>query len=318
MSAAPPTLPVTVAICTYNRAAWLRQTLDGLMRQDYPAELLEILVIDNNSTDSTAELVAGYRDARHPPRHILETRQGANFARNRAIAEARSEIIVFGDDDILVESDWLRELVRPFASDPAGRIGAVAGEVIPVFPQGCPPWVARFHGPQALRADTGPTPPGPTPMSANLAFRRKTFFELGMFDTTVGRKGGVIFSGDENLVIHRLRRAGYEVWFSCEARAQHQMPAGRTTVRYMLRHAFDSARSRVVGRVNLDRLEGRSSAAYLWSRLPANLAKAVGFALLALFWGILFQRGNALTALVRAWRSCGYLYQIPRSLLGKL
>jgi hypothetical protein len=155
-------------------------------------------------------------------------------------------------------------------------------------------------------------------MSANLAFRRKTFLELGMFDTTVGRKGGVIFSGDENLVIHRLRQAGYEVWFSCEARVRHQMPAGRTTLRYMLRHAFDSARSRVVGRVNLDRLEGRSSTGYLWSRLPANLAKAVGFALLALFWTILFQKGNALTALVRAWRSCGYLYQIPRSLVGRV
>jgi len=316
MSADLSPLRVTVAICTYNRAAWLRQTLDGVTRQDYPPELLEVLVIDNNSTDGTADLVASYRGARHPPRHVLETRQGANFARNRAIAEARGDVIVFGDDDILVESDWLRHLVRPFANDAAGRIGAVAGEVIPVFPQGCPPWVGRFHGPQALRTDTGPTPPGPTPMSANLAFRRKIFSELGMFDTSVGRQGGLIFSGDENLVIHRLRRAGYEVWFSPEARVRHQMPAGRTTLRYMLRHAFDSARSRVVGRVNLDRLEGRSSGGYLWSRLPANFAKAIGFAVLALLWIILFQKGNALTALVRTWRSCGYLYQIPRSLLG--
>jgi len=318
MSQPEPTLTVTVAIPTYRRAGMLRQTLEGLVRQDYPADRLEILIIDNNSPDNTREVVASFATAPHAPRHVLETKQGANHARNRAIAEARGEIIVFGDDDILIEPNWVREIVAPFANNPPGRVGAVGGEVIPVFPDGCPDWVAGFHGPQALRPDAGPLRPGQVPMSASLAFLKRTFPELGYFDTELGRKGGVVFGGDENLAIKRLLKGGYEVWFAPAARAQHQMPGSRTTFAYVRKHAFDSARSRVVGRVRDDRDEGRSSTGYLLSRLVGNVFKAPAFAVLGLLAFVVFQVGAAKKSLVRAWRSCGYIYQITRSLAGKI
>lgn len=311
-------LTVTIAIPTYRRAALLRQTLEGLVRQDYPPEQLEILIIDNNSPDETRAVVEAFSGARHVPRYLLETQQGANFARNRAIAEARGEVIVFGDDDILIGPEWVREIVRPFAENPPGRVGAVGGEVIPVFPEGCPPWVAGFHGPQAFRADAGPLRAGQVPMSASLAFLRRTFGELGGFDTTVGRKGSVIFGGDENLAIRRLLQAGYEVWFAPAARAQHQMPASRTTLRYVRKHAFDSARSRVVGRLREDRETGRSSAGYLVSRWMGNVLKAAGFAGLAALSFVVLRPDAGRQNLVRAWRSCGYLYQIARSATGRV
>jgi len=318
MSQTQPTLAVTVAIPTYKRAGMLRQTLEGLVRQDYPRELLEILIIDNNSPDDTRGVVASFAAAPLAPRHVLETQQGANHARNRAIREARGEIIIFGDDDILIEPNWVREMVRPFQDNPPGRVGAVGGEVIPIFPDGCPAWVAGFHGPQALRPDAGPLRPGQVPMSASLAFLRKTFPELGYFDTELGRKGGVVFGGDENLAIKRLLKGGYEVWFAPAARALHQMPASRTTLAYVRKHAFDSARSRVVGRVRDDRDEGRSSTGYLLSRLAGNVFKAPAFALLGVLAFVVFRPGAAKKSLVRAWRSCGYLYQISRSLAGKI
>lgn len=313
-----PTLGVTVAIPTYKRAGMLRQTLEGLVRQDYPPELLEILIIDNNSPDDTRAVVESFNAGPHRPRYILETNQGANHARNRAIREARHDIVLFGDDDILIEPDWVREIARPWQENPALRLGAVAGEVIPIFPDGCPPWVAGFHGPQALRPDAGPLRPGQVPMSASLAFRRGTFAELGYFDTELGRKGGVVFGGDENLAIKRLLKGGYEVWFAPAARALHQMPASRTTFRYVRKHAFDSARSRVVGRVRDDRDEGRGSTGYLLSRLAGNVVKAPAFLLLGLLNFLVFRSGAAKKALVRSWRSCGYLYQIARSLGGKI
>jgi glycosyltransferase involved in cell wall biosynthesis len=314
----PPLPSVTVAIPTYHRARLLTQTLEGLTRQDYPPELLEILVLDNNSPDNTREAVAAFQHAPRPPRHILETSQGANFARNRAIREARGTIIIFGDDDIVIEPGWVREMIRPFVENPGRRIGAVGGEVIPVFPDGCPAWVAGFHGPQALRPDAGPLRPGQVLMSASLAFLRGTFAELGFFDTELGRKGGVVFGGDENLALKRLHQGGYEVWFAPAARALHQMPASRTTFRYVKQHAFDSARSRVVGRVRDDHDEGRSSTGYLLSRFVGNILKAAGFALIAALNALVFRPGTMKTFLVRAWRACGYLYQIPRSLAGKV
>ena len=109
----PPAPKVTVAIPTYNRAAFLRQTLAGIAAQRFPREAFEVLVIDNNSTDETRAVVAEFAGERPAPRHLLETKQALDFARNRAVAEARGEIIVFGDDDILVETDWLAQMTAP-------------------------------------------------------------------------------------------------------------------------------------------------------------------------------------------------------------
>ena len=304
---------ITVAIPTYNRAEFLRQTLVGLTAQQFPREHFEILVIDNNSSDATRAVVESFASSVPVPCHILETKQGLDHARNRAIAEARGEIIVFGDDDILVQPDWLAQIAVPLLADQPRRIGAVGGEVIPVFPDGLPEWVAEWHAPLSFRNDTGPLESRHSPMGANLAFPKWVFEQIGPFHTALDRAAGNYFSGGDSEMIRRVRAAGLEVWFSPAAAVKHQIPASRTTFRYASRHAFDSARSRVI-----DRAGQPGAAGYFAGRFAANLLKALGFALLALANAILTRTGAAKKALVRAWRSCGYLYQIPRSLVGNI
>ncbi|HUR59689.1 MAG TPA: glycosyltransferase [Opitutaceae bacterium] len=313
MPAEPPPPKITVAIPTYNRADFLRQTLAGIAAQQFPRDHFEVLVIDNNSTDHTRAVVAEFAHARPAPRHIVEAQQGLDYARNRAIAEARGEVIVFGDDDILVAPDWLAQMTVPILADQLERIGAVGGEVIPVFPDGLPDWVREWHAPLAFRPDLGPLDSKHSPMGANLAFPKWVFARLGHFHTALDRAAGNYFSGGDSEMIRRVRAAGLQVWFSPRAAVKHQMPASRTTFRYARRHAFDSARSRVI-----DRAGQPGAAGYLLGRFFANMAKAIGYALAALLNAIVFRSGGAKKALVRAWRSCGYLYQIPRSLLGQV
>ena len=308
----PSSLKVTVAIATYNRADFLRQTLAGIVAQQFPRDHFEVLVIDNDSSDHTHAVVNEFASAHPAPRYIYEPQRGLSYARNRAIAEARGEFIVFGDDDILVAPDWLAQLTVPLLADSAERIGAVGGEVIPVFPDGVPGWIAGWHAPLAYRADAGPLDSRHSPMGANLAFRRAVLVRLGAFDPALGRTGKNFFGGDETEMIRRIRAAGLEVWFAPAAAVQHQMPASRTTFRYAARHAFDSARSRVI-----DRAGETGAGGYFASRLVVNFLKALGFAALALLYALSFQNDVAKKALVRAWRSCGYLYQISRSLVGK-
>jgi glycosyltransferase involved in cell wall biosynthesis len=303
---------ITVAIPTYNRAGLLRQTLAGVTRQDYPAGQYEVLVIDNNSRDTTREVVASFAAARPAPRHVREIRQGLDHARNRALAEARGDIIVFADDDILVESGWLRELTAPLFGDAARRIGAVGGEVIPVFPDGLPRWLEGAHTPLAFRTDAGPLAPSQTLMGANLAFPRWVWEQHGAFSTELDRAGKALYSGGDSEMIQRLRTAGLEIWFVPGAKVLHQMPASRLTFRYASRHAFDSARSRVVDRVSQGRAAG-----YLATRFLGNALKAPGFAALALLSLVVLRPGDAKKAFVRAWRACGYLCQILRSGVGK-
>lgn len=307
-------IKITVAIPTYNRASFLRQTLAGIGAQQFPRDHFEVLVIDNNSTDETRAVVGEFASAQPAPRYILETKQGLDYGRNRAIAEARGEIVVFGDDDILVEPDWLAQIAVPLLADGAARrIGAVGGEVIPVFPHGLPDWVREWHAPLAFRPDAGPLPAKHCPMGANMAFPKWVFDELGLFHTALDRAAGNYFSGGDSEMIRRVRAAGYEVWFAPGAAVQHQMPANRTTFRYASRHAFDSARSRVI-----DRAGQPGAAGYLVGRFFANIGKAAGYGLTAAANGIVFRTGPSKKALVRAWRSCGYIYQTVRSALGRV
>ena len=146
-----------------------------------------------------------------------------------------------------------------------------------------------------------------------MAFPRWVFDKVGLFHTALDRAAGNYFSGGDTEMIRRIRAAGYEVWFAPEASVHHQMPANRTTFRYATRHAFDSARSRVIDRAGQPGANG-----YLIGRFFANIAKVVGFTVLALLNGLILRGGAVKKALVRAWRSCGYLYQIPRSLVGKM
>lgn len=316
-----PTLKVTVAIPTYNRADFLRQTLAGIAAQDFPRDQFEVLVIDNNSRDHTRAVVAEFAGTSPAPRYILETQQGLDYGRNRAIAEARGEIIVFGDDDILVRPDWLAQITAPFFTDvkskgehgAPGAVGAVGGEVIPVFPDGLPDWVREWHAPLAFRADAGPLEARHSPMGANLAFPKWVFEKLGLFHTALDRAAGNYFSGGDSEMVRRVREGGFAVWFAPGAAVQHQMPASRTTFKYASRHAFDSARSRVIDRAGQPGAKG-----YLAGRFVGNVFKALGFGVLALLNALVLRTGAAKKATVRAWRSCGYLYQIPRSLVGKI
>ena len=187
-------LRTTVAVITYNRSRFLKETLVDLVRQDYPAGHWEILVIDNNSTDDTAAVVAAFASRDPAPRHVIETEQGLDHGRNRAIAEAKGELLVLIDDDVLMEPDWLNSLTAPFSPQDSDRIGVVGGEVIPVFPDGLPDWLQGAHRPLGFRADPGPLPPGQSPMGANFAFPRALFARLGNFNTTLDQLESALIS----------------------------------------------------------------------------------------------------------------------------
>src|SRR4051794_35896246 len=98
---------VTVAICTWNRAGLLDQTLSEMGRLRIPSGLeWELIVVNNNCTDPTDEVIARHT-GRLPIRRVSEPRPGQSNARNAAVRVARGDYIVWTDDDVLVDPLWL-------------------------------------------------------------------------------------------------------------------------------------------------------------------------------------------------------------------
>ncbi len=108
--ASMPTVSVIVPV--YNSEKYVRQCIEGLLEQTYPASAYEVVLVDNNSTDRSREIIGGYP----PIRLILEPKQGSYAARNHGVRVSNGAVLVFTDSDCVPSSCWLVELMKPFVS----------------------------------------------------------------------------------------------------------------------------------------------------------------------------------------------------------
>lgn len=167
---------VTVAICTWNRADLLRQTLEQMEHLAVPpGTTWELLVVNNRSTDATDQVIAAF-EQRLPVRRVYEAEPGLSNARNAAIREAGEEYIIWTDDDVLVSADWLQEYVHAFRQWPQASV--FGGRIDPWFIGNPPAWLPRVFS-QVRNAfatlDLGDEPQPLSrnrfPFGANMAFR---------------------------------------------------------------------------------------------------------------------------------------------------
>jgi glycosyltransferase involved in cell wall biosynthesis len=168
---------VTIIVPVRDGERTLRDCLASLLASDYPAERREIVVVDNDSKDRTAEIIREF-----PVRSAWEARRGASAARNRGIELSQGEILAFTDTDCVVSRSWLRELVRGFESD---GVGAVAGEIM-AFPPltGAERYMAK-RVPRWQHANLAAS--RPSIVTASIAFRKAVFRQIGLFDPNLNR-----------------------------------------------------------------------------------------------------------------------------------
>lgn len=234
-----PAVNATVAICTWNRSAQLRRTLETLTRLAQPAGGWELLVVNNNCTDDTDAVAATFAD-RLPLRVLHEPTPGQSIARNLAIREARGECIAWTDDDVLVDPAWLQGLLEAldrFEADWA------FGTSEPEWPGAAPAWYApRFRGYFAA-LDYGRDPFVVTDFEQpfyglNFAGRTSAHVALGGFRSEFGFRGNVGGVGEDVDMFQRALRAGMRIAYTPEARVRHIIPPDRVTKRYHRRRQW--------------------------------------------------------------------------------
>lgn len=220
---------VTVAVCTRDRTDDLIRCLESLNCLDYPK--LDVIVVDNASdNDATERLV----QAKHPNvRYIHEPRPGLNWARNRAITEAKGDIIAYTDDDVVVDPGWIKAIAEIFSQNNGAM--AVTGLVVPYeqeteaqiffelrggFGRG---FKRKWHQMDKNDNKSAASLFGLSGMfgtGANMAYRRSLFDRVGFFDPALD-VGTATHGGGDLEMFFRVLKEGFMLAYEPRAIVRH-------------------------------------------------------------------------------------------------
>lgn len=242
------TVRASVVVPTRNRAPVLRACLESLTRQTLPADAFEVIVVDNGSTDDTAAVARAF-DGALRLRLLHEGEPGLHVGRHAGARAARSEVLMFCDDDIEALPGWVEAVVRRFEADPA--VALVGGNDLPAW-QGEPPaWLHRWwcrpagHG-QALGflsiLDFGGGVFDCDPSwiwGCNFNVRRAALEAARGFHPDAVPRDRLHFRGDGEMHVGRIVRArGWRTVFDGAASVRHRVDADRMTPAYFEQRAF--------------------------------------------------------------------------------
>ena len=223
---------VSIIICTCNRAAHLRQTLAIMGQVRIPAgQAVELVVVDNASTDDTAAVVRDAALANMPVKYLYVSQAGKSNALNVALAQCQSEYLLFTDDDVAVPSDWVEQMVAPLAQ---GDADAVVGRV-KLAPNLMRPWLSAWHQ-VFLAAVDGQLYDSVGLVGANMAFRRAVLERVPAFDPELG-PGPSGAANEESLFGRQLREAGFKLGRVENATVTHHLEESRLQRREWLKAA---------------------------------------------------------------------------------
>jgi glycosyltransferase involved in cell wall biosynthesis len=278
-------MKLTLSICTHNHLAALKQTLTGLHNLHSPQGAWELLIVDNASPDGTGAWLAqgGWQRIDIDCRVVHENRLGVAHARNRALAEAKGEYVVFLDDDETPEPDWLVNLEQVIDFHHPAAIG---GRIRAHLPNGRPDWLTGellgFLGEldygSAERALTETSTPI---FTGNAVFHRQTVLDAGGFDGNLGRRGNIQSGGEDTELYRRLVNLKKTVRWAPQAIIHHRIEPWKLRRTYFLQLHYHQGR-----------MEGARKRGH-FSRLPPGylvpqLLRAYGRAL-----AMRFKQGSA-------------------------
>lgn len=223
-------------ICTYNREKYIYECLSRLAKNTVKKDW-EVVLVNNNSTDNTAaeceRFVKDFPNIHY--RYFVETQQGLSYARNRGIAEAKGNWLVFLDDDAMVESDYIENLQSHLKQHP--EAAAFGGQIEPLFEDGEPAWYSKWSMGFVSAIDRGNTvhvfPDNKFPIGANMGIKREVIGKVGKFNTELGRTGNNLLAGEEKDLFNRIRKAGGIILYFPNIGVRHCIPLKRTTKEFI-------------------------------------------------------------------------------------
>ncbi|HKV40746.1 MAG TPA: glycosyltransferase [Blastocatellia bacterium] len=211
---------LSVVIPTYNRPSILKKALEGYCQQTALNEILEILVVDDGSEQGTGEVVAEVAEASVAPiRYLRQDNRGQAAARNHGIREARGELILLSDDDVIPSPVSIAEHLAWHTEHPDPKVGVVGS--VPYSPEVHPTPFQQWWGLDGVRYHPPCLFPGQGVafrmiQFCNTSLKAEFLDEVGMFDENFRT-----FGYEDNEFAYRLAKAGGKVYFNPAAVGYH-------------------------------------------------------------------------------------------------
>jgi len=236
---------LSVVVATFNGSEYIERCLDSFTTQSINNELFEVLIVDNNSTDNTVEIVSHFCNSHSHLRLIQESCQGVSFARNRGISESKGKYICFIDDDAYADKDWLSNILNAFETvipHPA----VIGGKIYPYYLVTKPAWFSdsfeiRTKGDHAKFLPEQKCVFG-FPES-NYSVRKDILDELGGFSTDYGPKAKKMIFGEGAELSTRIAGKYPHFWYDPSIYVYHSVPPRNMKVSYILSRKYRSARN---------------------------------------------------------------------------
>jgi glycosyltransferase involved in cell wall biosynthesis len=232
-------IDITIVIPTFNGAERLPEVLE-LLRSQQQLQYLnwEIIIVDNNSTDSTAEVVKLYQEKLPNLRYEFEPQPGAGLARKKAILTAKSDLIAFLDDDNLPATDWIFQAYNFAQNHP--QIGAIASKITPIYEVNPPDNFERI-APFFALTDLGDRPliyaknNNLLPPSAGLIIRKQVWLKtVPEKPILTGPTNHNILASEDLEMLAYMQQSSWEIWYNPAIKIQHKIPAHRFTKDYLI------------------------------------------------------------------------------------
>lgn len=269
-------MKLSIVICTYNRAFYLQKCLNSIITQI--ASDSEIIVVDNNSTDNTREIVHSLQSTEATIRYIPEVKAGLSHARNKGLAEANGEWVCFIDDDVIIMKEYVNRALFLIKSRHYDFFG---GKVIPLYLTKKPNWIPdtlnrfelNFHELTELKEGYV--------IGANMIMRKHIVTDLGGFSAQLGMQEGKIRYAEEDQIQELLRSEGYKIAYDPFLVVEHIVTHEKYSLRWHLKSKFAHARDsyqlcknrKSMGALLFELF--RTSTAALIKRLPYAIFKMV-------------------------------------------
>jgi len=300
------TVDISVVVVTYNRAGMLRQALKTLVNQVTEDKFsCEILVIDDGSTDMTADIVDNFvGNSPKSVRYVYKEHGGEGDARNKGVSEARGEWIAFFDDDQLAEPVWLAELYK-IAQEKG--VACVDGPLLLKLPDSSHlhlgPKSRKLLGEKIFAPNTGLHLPTYYVGAGNVLIRKSLFEELGLFDVTFRQ-------GVDTDFFWRLEKNGFHFYYSPRAVGYHVIPDWRLQVPYLRKICL--RRGVADARIRLKYEEAPQLILAIFWRIGLALGRDIPFILLA---GMLKDQSMFLDSWIGLWSKIGFFRKILFSIV---